>query len=244
MILRPKLLQLFCHCPKHQTQVGPRNAFAQLVLSLPSYQTGQSDTCRESTTFQSFMIELTWHHCFLSDTVWATETYRKNTVPPGGSLSMEMISFSLSFSPHINNIFCHPLSCVCLLCDPLTVASLCFSTLCLGDASPCFCACVCLCVRCVFVCVYPLQPHRSLYTILALLLCQLCAFEQMCVYSNECVYVYNTVHPCVCAVCSFAYHISMCVHVYCEYVSVSISFLPRPSFSLSIHCVQCCVQWP
>lgn len=159
MILRPKLLQLFCHCPKHQTQVGPRNAFAQLVLSLPSYQTGQSDTCRESTTFQSFMIELTWHHCFLSDTVWATETYRKNTVPPGGSLSMEMISFSLSFSPHINNIFCHPLSCVCLLCDPLTVASLCFSTLCLGDASPCFCACVCVFVFDVCLCVYiPSNP--------------------------------------------------------------------------------------
>lgn len=54
------------------------------------------------------------------------------------SLSVETEYHSIS-PPHQHH-FCHRLSGACLLnCDPLTVASLCFSTLHLGgDSGPCF----------------------------------------------------------------------------------------------------------
>lgn len=94
------------------------------------------------------------------------------------SLRGDDIILCISFPPTYQHHFCHPISCVSFIWSWLAI----LSTVCLRDSRPCFCVCV-PCVRCVLVCICSMlvyiQPRRSLYTSLALMLCQLGAFEQM-----------------------------------------------------------------
>ena len=167
---------------------------------------------------------LSWHNSLDTSVFFlALSELQKHT---GGALSHQTLWPSLSFSqwgwyrslvlfsPHQHH-FCHPLSSVCLLyCDPLTVDRLCFYSLPSG-CRPLFCVCVC---------VYPLQPHRDLYTSLALSACH-CYASFVPLSSCEHVFLPMTVcmsiiRPCVnvCAICAFAYR--MHVHAYCVCVGL------------------------
>ena len=131
------------------------------------------------------------------------------------SLSLNGADIVLSFFfPHINIIFVIPSLVSVFYIVILWLWTVSVSTLCLRDVGPCF----------VCVCVYPLQPHRDLYTSLALSACH-CYASFVPLSSCEHVFLPMTVcmsiiRPCVnvCAICAFAYR--MHVHAYCVCVGL------------------------
>lgn len=167
---------------------------------------------------------------FFPDTVWATVVNIQEEYCPFRhccSLSMEFISFSLF--PLINIIFViHSLVYVFYT----VILKLWTVPLCLWDVGPCFF----VFVHVVCVCASPPIPQGLVYEsgpLCLLLLCQLCAFEQMwvCVYARESV---PNARMWTCAwACGLHVHLHS-VSLLCVCDSVCSSFLPRPSSSMCL----------
>lgn len=159
MMLRPKLRQLFCHCLKHQTQVGPRNAFAQLVLSLPFPIRQDSQTRAVRVQLSS----LSWYNSLDTIVFFLTlsELQKHTGRTPSHQAALSQWRWYLS-PPTSTSFFVIPslvsVFHVILWLWPVSVSPLSA----LGMQALVF-LCVCLCVRCVFVCicsvcVYPPTP--------------------------------------------------------------------------------------
>lgn len=216
-----------------QKLVALRNVFctACLLLQLPIRQDTQTCPTRVQLSFLSWLNSLDTS-VFCPDTFWATVVNILEEYCPIRHrclLSMELVSFFLFF-PTSKSFFFVILSLVSVFyivilwlhCPPLPLG-------------------------CVCVCVYSLKPYRGLYMSLALsalpLLCQLCALEHLwvCMYVCVCAHESVLMHSTCRRTCAFAYHVFMCV---CLWDCGQLLFAKTQLLSVSVHCVQCCVQWP
>lgn len=205
-----------------------------LILNFLSDRTARHVPWETNVPFFLDIIHLTPVGVFF---IWHCLSYRnvqEETVPSDtAALSMELISFSHSFSPTSTSFLSSPLLCLSFI----LWSSDCGLSLSVPLVSAWGMFFFCEWDVCVYVmCVYPLQPHRGLYTSLALSACHCYAsFVPLisCVFMP--MFVYNICMSKCATICAF-YIPYVCVYsVLSE--CVCNCFLPRPGSSLCLSIV-------